>query len=174
MSSEPRVPEQQPPMFPPFISRSEALPPLVPSLIGAPCGTCVSRRINTRAAANAAGSTVEIACTINGCDTGAVPGAVYCITLRPTSVRVVTRVPSVELPPEMPSTLQVTPELTGPLTVAVKDWMSPGNRVATVGDRVITMGLATLSCALPDTELLAAEVAVTVSRAGVGTRVGAV
>src|SRR6185312_3387996 len=161
-------------MLPPFISRSEALPPLVPSFIGAPCGTCVSRRMKTRAAANAAGSTVEIACTSNGCDTGAVPGAVYCATLRPTSVRVFTRVPRVELPPGIPFTVQVTPELTGPLTVAVKDWLSVGNRVATVGDRLMTMGLATFTGALPETELLATEVAVTVSRAGVGTRLGAV
>jgi hypothetical protein len=39
---------------------------------------------------------------------------------------------------------------------------------------VTTIGLASLICALPDTELLAAEVAVTVTRGGVGTRFGAV
>jgi hypothetical protein len=78
------------------------------------------------------------------------------------------------LPPGTPFTVQVTPELTGLLTVAVKDWLSVVNRVATVGDRLMTMGLATFTCALPETEPLAAEVAVTVSRAGVGTRLGAV
>jgi hypothetical protein len=74
----------------------------------------------------------------------------------------------------MPFTLQLTPELRGPLTVAVKDWLCPGNKIAEVGDRLITMGVATFTCALPETEVFAADVAVTVNKAGVGTRLGAV
>src|SRR3954451_25357267 len=162
-------------MFPPFISRSDALPPLVPSFIGVLCGSCVSRGIKTCAVATAAGSTVETARMISGCTRGGMLGAVYCPKTAPGgSLRVVTRVPTVELPPGIPLTVQAKPDAIGPPTIAVKFWPSPGNRATELGDRSMVIGLATLTCALPEAELLAAEVAVTITSAGLGVNAGAV
>lgn len=83
-------------------------------------------------------------------------------------------VPTLALPPESPFTVQVTPDSTGPLTLAVKDWVCPASKMTTCGDKRMLIGLTIRTCASADSAGFATEVAAIMKMAGVGTRAGAV
>ena len=98
----------------------------------------------------------------------------YCPVKLRASTRTVVSVPTVALPPGIPLTVQFRPESTGPVTLAVKYCVCPGNRDSCCGDRTMPMGVVTMTCACADDVGDATEFAVTMKVAGFGTNAGAV
>jgi hypothetical protein len=110
-------------------------------------------------------SAAETAVTVTTAGAGTVIGAVYT-----PDVEIM---PSVALPPATPLTLQFTDVFDEPVTAAVNVWVMPVCTLADVGVIDMATGVVIVTCADEDFVASAADVAVTVTVAGVGTDAGA-
>lgn len=82
-------------------------------------------------------------------------------------------VPSVELPPVVPFTCQVTAVLLIPVTMEVNCCVAPASTFTELGEMPIEVFAVMVTEAEADTEVSACETAVTVTVAGLGTVAGA-
>jgi hypothetical protein len=83
-------------------------------------------------------SSVLVAVTVTMAGDGGADGAVYVAVAAPVPVLAI--VPIVELPPAIPFTLQVTPVLVVPETLAVNTCAPPDGTLAVVGETLIAIG----------------------------------
>jgi hypothetical protein len=111
-------------------------------------------------------SAAETAVTVTTGGEGTVIGAVY------TPVAEI--MPTVAFPPATLLTLQVTVVLEDPLTVAMNVWVMPVCTLAVIGVIDTMTGVVMVTCAEADFVGSAADVADTVTVAGVGADTGAV
>lgn len=120
----------------------------------------------TVAAADLVGSASEVAVTVTTAGLGTLPGAVY----RPVDEIAPHALPEQPLPPR----LQRTAVFAVLTTVAVNCCVFPAATCAVWGNRVIPTGRTTVTVAVADFVGSAADVAVTITCAGLGTSAGAI
>jgi hypothetical protein len=128
--------------------------------------TATGGMIVTVALADLVPSATEVAVTVTLAGLGTVPGAVY----RPVEETV----PHAAPVQPVPVRLQVTLVFVDPVTVAVNCCVFPAATSAVVGEIFTATGGTRVTVAVADAVVLAAEVTLTVTCAGVGIVAGAV